>query len=642
MEDGGFTVSPPAEPNPKRPTPKPLDDMSRAVAAEVERQMSSKPVDEAQVARLVKKHLAALDSRPSTARVTSSRQASRGAQDKSAWVSTEFASLSLNAENLEDTLTQRVFAEQPSRRGLGIDEAVVRDVVNTTVRDIVGIFEALLDRLLWEKKSDSIRQMVVELMTEDLSQTLAAGQDRLKEQEIGHVLDEMSRIRQEIRESEQSWEQRFQQVQQLEDALSDFRTSTEQRSQKAEEGLQSVQERYLRKEAFEKIIKEVTADTKKSSDSINEIKAQHEETQNQIKAMEATVSSKLVTKKELQEATRKAVQELQQADEKLSSSLQELQSKVAWQKDLEDLDSQRRKQIQVAQADIARAHDGIKSLGQKVDQNDQRCQEVFAKAVDVEKNFSKFGELLEDVEGRIKENLRVLEKQKSDRRELQEEMSNASSRMDELKMTDENISNGLKELAAVVTDLQTSTSDMATRAYAQEVAKKYADEVVRASTEREEIDALRRDLSEEQERIRANVRQQQSNRKDLNGAIEELNDLRAKAVKVEKSCASLEDKVAEVKGKEAEHWQSMQHSMNNQAQTHEELHSMCQMLRKEIKENAERQEKEGESLRDQSTRRYLEQLDKALELHNGLNKLELSHKDLDHTVRNTRLPAIAS
>ena len=66
------------------------------------------------------------------------------------------------------------------------------------------------------------------------------------------------------------------------------------------------------------------------------------------------------------------------------------------------------------------------------------------------------------------------------------------------------------------------------------------------------------------------------------------------------------------------------------------------MLRKEIKENAERQEKEGESLRDQSTRRYLEQLDKALELHNGLNKLELSHKDLDHTVRNTRLPAIAS
>ena len=38
------------------------------------------------------------------------------------------------------------------------------------------------------------------------------------------------------------------------------------------------------------------------------------------------------------------------------------------------------------------------------------------------------------------------------------------------------------------------------------------------------------------------ARQQQSNRKDLNGAIEELNDLRAKAVKVEKSCASLEDK----------------------------------------------------------------------------------------------------
>eukprot|EP00439_Symbiodinium_sp_Y106_P009176 s7483_g1.t1 len=97
-------------------------------------------------------------SRPATAQSKSSSKASRSVQEKSRWVAPDFASvatLSLTAQLLShDALTERAFAEHPSRQSIGLSEAVVRDVVSVTVRDIVGIFESLLDRLLIEKKMD--------------------------------------------------------------------------------------------------------------------------------------------------------------------------------------------------------------------------------------------------------------------------------------------------------------------------------------------------------------------------------------------------------------------------------------------------------------------------------------------------------
>ncbi|CAE7034403.1 unnamed protein product [Symbiodinium natans] len=118
---------------------------------------------------------------------------------------------------------------------------------------------------------------------------------------------------------------------------------------------------------------------------------------------------------------------------------------------------------------------------------------------------------------------------------------------------------------------------MATKSYAEEVARKYADEVVRASTEKEEIDALRRDFIEEQEQIRANTRQQQNNRRDLNGAIEELNNLRAQSMKVEKRCGSIEEQITSLRSQEAENWDNMQDTLNNQANTYEDLKDACEV-----------------------------------------------------------------
>ncbi|OLP93274.1 hypothetical protein AK812_SmicGene24859 [Symbiodinium microadriaticum] len=518
----------------------------------------------------------------------------RSVQEKSRWVAPDFASVALSPHNLEDALTERAFAEHPSRQSIGLSEAVVRDVVSVTVRDIVGIFESLLDRLLIEKKMETIRSMVVEFMTEDLSATIEAGKEELKEKEIGHVLQDVRDLQKQMDETEGAWEQKFERVGELERAFGNFNDDASDRFANLEARLRTLEKASVRQEALDAVLKDIAQDKADKTADIDELFSKDEKTQRHLQDLQDTVSTSLASKKEVEEAMQQVLEELHQSSDDVTESLKDLQSKVAWHADVEELDMSQRQKISAVQSDVNKAHDGLKEFGDKFAAAQQQNHEVFARNVQVREMFSQYGEMMEDLEKRLAEEQQKLGQQKVDKADLQEKMSTAYGRMEELKAVDENISNGLKELASMVSDLQAHTSDMATKSYAEEVARKYADEVVRASTEKEEIDALRRDFVEEQERIRSSVRQQQTNRKDLNAALEELNDLRAKAVKVEKRCGSLEDQITSLREEEATIRDGLKHTANSQALSEAEMKEDCEALRIELKEHAERQQQEGE------------------------------------------------
>ncbi|CAE7034398.1 unnamed protein product [Symbiodinium natans] len=394
-------------------------------------------------------------SRPTTAPSKSSSKASRSPQEKSRWVAPDFASVSmLSPRNLEDALAERAFAEQPSRQCIGLSEAVVRDVVSVTVRDIVGIFESLLDRLLTEKKMETIRSMVVEFMTEDISATIAAGQEELKEQEIGHVLQDMRDLRSQVNETEEAWEQRFEKVSQLERALDSFSGDADDRFASLEARLRELESASVRHEELDEIRKDIAHDKGEKTDAINELFSKDEETQAQLQELQNNVSNSLATKKEVQEAHNQVMEELRQSSDDVNETLKELQSNVAWHTDVEDLDMRQRQKISSVQSDVTKAHDGLKAFGDKLDLAQQQNHEVFAKNVQVREMFSQYGELMEDLEKRLSEEQQKLNQQKVDKRDLQEKLSSVHGRLEELKVADENISNGLKELASMVSDLQ--------------------------------------------------------------------------------------------------------------------------------------------------------------------------------------------
>lgn len=234
-----------------------------------------------------------------------------------------------------------------------------------------------------------------------------------------------------------------------------------------------------------------------------------------------------------------------------------------------------------------------------------------------------------------------LTKTKAETTDLDDTNKSFRLRVKELHETNLNMSNGLQELVSSVASLQTTFPSLATKDYSLEVARKCAEEVITNNSEKEEIAGLRREFGEERERVRAVVRQNQHNRKDLNSSIEELNDLRVKGSKMEQRCGSLEDKLTALVDKEAEHWEKSQHTLLGQVKNHQDLSTLCNSLSEELAEHTERQRQEGERLRDQTTLRYLEQLDKALHLNSGLDTLHESHKQLHEAVRTIHLPTIA-
>merc|ERR1719210_210878 len=101
-------------------------------------------------------------------------------------------------------------------------------------------------------------------------------------------------------------------------------------------------------------------------------------------------------------------------------------------------------------------------------------------------------------------------------------------------------SSGLRETTASVRTLESRCdTTLATRDYAVEVSKKIAHQIATEYDEKEEVAQLRREFEEERERLRQNVRQQQHTRKDLNGTIEEVHDIRLNSGELEKQSSEV-------------------------------------------------------------------------------------------------------
>merc|ERR1712187_902800 len=140
----------------------------------------------------------------------------------------------------------------------------------------------------------------------------------------------------------------------------------------------------------------------------------------------------------------------------------------------------------------------------------------------------------------------------------------------------------------------------ATRDYVFEVAKKIAHQVATECDEKEEIAQLRREFEEERERLRQNVRQQQHTRKDLNGTIEEVHDIRLKNSALEKYCSEIDTGLQCLDSREAEHWDKGQMIAAKHKQAQEDLEVFHKTLREEFVSHREFQKSESDKLRHHS------------------------------------------
>lgn len=171
------------------------------------------------------------------------------AQSKAKWQSDDLDCLKIDGVTqtgelqhlfLEDEVRARIMDAQPSRP-IQVPEVLVNEIATSTCRQMVGIVEGLLDRLLLQKKDGVIREMVAKLHTEDITDTIVAGQDAVMKKELGSIIETQVTMQKEICENESKWEERFKVTDTMQRAHEDLEAKMQERHGKAEERVAAIE-----------------------------------------------------------------------------------------------------------------------------------------------------------------------------------------------------------------------------------------------------------------------------------------------------------------------------------------------------------------------------------------------------------------
>lgn len=588
-------------------------------------------------------------------------QARSRAQHKAAWPSSAYTAVAavpdgpafafaaqpaaeqqaaLTHQGLEQGLVERALVALPDHRGLGFSEVVVRDMVNVVVRDIVGIFESLLDRLLIEKKHDTIRTMVAELVTEDIAATIATGRQQLKKQELGHIVMEIERLRTEMRENEESWEEKFRLTRELRDSQDDLWAAVDARCKDLESRLGVVQHEYVHRSALDLRFQEVKSDLTSASTCAANTEAAVKALGERATGFEAFCRDTfatvvLVDGKE--DALTKAVAACRSSTERGLAELRDACATEARVAHLQAAQDERFQQLtsqlhdtkkdimtDLASASTCAANNeaALKALGERVEHFQAFCKDTFATNV--------------SVDGKEDGLTKAITACRSFAERSLTELRDACATAADVQAAHEE---KLQQLASQVHDTKDRCENvLATREYALQVATSECTRVAAGVDAKQDVVQLRLEFEEERERLRLSARQQQTTRKDLQEAQELLHDVKTRCADLQKQYLLMGERVHGLDSREAEHWQKHASECADMRQNHADLSTVCQSMRDELRSHIDYQKSEAEKLRHHSTQRYLEQIDKALALHQNLDKLEMGHRELKETV--VKLPRV--
>jgi len=184
------------------------------------------------------------------------------------------------------------------------------------------------------------------------------------------------------------------------------------------------------------------------------------------------------------------------------------------------------------------------------------------------------------------------------------------------------------------------TNTLATKDFAHENAKSQVAHAIGNLHEKELVGQLRREFEEEKERSRQTNRQVAVTRKDLTDMMDIFHETRESCIDLSRTSTKLSRRVDDVDLREAEHWTRAQATASKHGFAQQSLAGSQQALREEFLSAHEVQRGENEKLRVHSTQRYLEQMDRALDLHRSCETVAHGHKELTESVRSLKLPKV--
>lgn len=586
----------------------------------------------------------------STHRFSASHQARAQPQHKASWAGDVYDFLSmipneagaqelLHHRNLEFALAQRVATAQPKH--LGSVDVVIQDLANATVREIVGVVESLLDRLLLEKKLDTIRNIVAELMTSDVKATLATGHEQLRQREFGRIDGELRRLAAEGVAAAAAHEERLGAERDLRSAQSALQAGLEERCRRLEARLAGIEREMVPRTEMHSHLAAAACEAGELSGRVTRAEEHVSQLGASLRAFEGRCAEELATKLGLAAAEERLGGDVDAARNEAATGLQALREHAAAAVDVGELRAALEETTRASEAGLEAVHRDLSVLGAAQQQDREFSEATFETKQRHRDDVEGLQRQAEAIAQTLHGQLGRLAESAATKRQLEQMRSATQATLVSLQQALSGTSRDLKKSTEELETLQELCRDtLATREYAYETAKDLAHRAAQNSDDRELVAQLRREFEEERERARQTLRQVQAIRRDLGDMVEVLHETREKGSDLGAVCTRLAQQLEDLDGREAVHWAQAQAAVCRQGHAQDELEASHRALREEFVVHTEVQRGEAEKLRNHSTQRYLEQMDRALDLHRSLEAVAMGHRELHDSVRSIKLPKV--
>jgi len=151
---------------------------------------------------------------------------------------------------------------------------------------------------------------------------------------------------------------------------------------------------------------------------------------------------------------------------------------------------------------------------------------------------------------------------------------------------------------------------------------------------------LHSQIESERGRLRENIGEVQECWRILNEATDNIHDLKVGRSLLTERCDKTEKELQSLSELESTHWEKCQEALVAQQKAGEELQGTCGVLRQDMQQHIEATMQESEKLKQHSTMRYLDQLDKALGLQQTVDQVQRGHQELHESMRSIKLPKV--
>mmetsp|Transcript_65918 Transcript_65918/g.142937 ORF Transcript_65918/g.142937 Transcript_65918/m.142937 type:complete len:894 (+) Transcript_65918:72-2753(+) len=572
------------------------------------------------------------------------------AQERAWWSCEEFSSLAatpheddprlLSRFNLEAKLLEQVYSEQPSRLSLDVTECMVREVVNSVVKNIVGIVECLMDRILMDQKQDVLRTLVGELMTQETHQTVNSGLQLLRNYEMQEVDKTIVYARQEMQALKDQCEGLKQQMEDSEDRLGKLLTSTRaEEHQGWMDRLGAVEQEFVSRREFDE---KLNASIQETFDLRHHIHS-FTNTWGGLRSTQAQDLADLRQHCETNLATKAGVSEMK---ENLTAWVTELKegTQLQWQeahdvlqstanKHIERLDSAVRANVERIDKDL----NDLKNLKGKVTHALKNVEESRAAlAAFKEEAAADFSQLREGQVASmlsLSDAIAALEAKmvtKADLAEVKHLEEESLAKLGEGQAGNE------RELQELRNRLQAKCEDDNVRFATNQTVDKVilaAEHRLEASIRlnKESLDQLWSEFGREQERSRDWENYQSTLKNNLNHLVEAFHTLDKRNREMGRENNRTSDRVDRLLQQQAE--SKIEKELSSLTKAHSETVRRVAGLETQVLQGFFDNRNEQEDLRNYSSMKLMDQIDKALTLHGRQTRLESDYHVLSNAVK---------